>query len=167
MSTAGALLLLFAGGVLQAVMPAPAMAGQTPIPLLVALVVHYALTRRRPFALAVAVAAGLVQDALGLVPLGVSSAAFAVVALLAGRYREEVFEFRTATHVAIGAIAAPAATLLTALLLAALGQLSVGSLQVLLKLAGAAVLGAFVTPVVAESAARFERHIGASPEGRR
>lgn len=162
-----ALLLMFAGGMLQAVLPAPAVAGQTPIPILAALVVHHSLTRSRAFALWVAVAAGVVCDSLGRVPLGVSSAAFAVVALLVGRYREEVFGSRVATHAALGAIAIPAATLLTALLLAAMRELSVGLPRVLLKVAGAAMLGALVTPMVADAAARFERLIGATPEVRR
>jgi len=160
-------LLLFAGGVLQAVLPAPAATGQTPIPVLAALVVHHALHRSRVFALWTAIAAGVLYDSLGPMPLGVSSAAFAVVALLVGRYREDVFESRFVTCAALGAMAVPAATLISALLLGAMRELTVSGLHVLWKMAGALVLGAAVTPLVAEAAVRFERMVGAVREVRR
>lgn len=167
MNVLSALLLVFAGGALQAVLPAPALAGQTPIPILAALVVHHALIRSRAFALGVAIIAGVMCDSLGRIPLGVSSAAFAVVALFIGRYQQEVFESWVTTHAALGALAVPLATLITTVLLAAMRELTVGVLQVLVKLAGAAVLGAFVTPAVAVVATRFERLIGTIPEVRR
>lgn len=167
MRLASPILLLAAAGVAQAVSPTPAVAGQAPVPVLATLVLHFALTRSRPGALAIAVAAGVVQDSLGHVPMGYSSAAFAAVAALLYRYRDEVFESRALTHMMLGAVAAAAATLITGLLLTASQAQTVGAGALALKTFGAAALGVLAAPLVCGAARRFERHIGVEAEATR
>ncbi len=159
--------LIGAAGVLQAVLPAPAIAGQTAPPVMASLVVHFALRRSRAEALSLAIACGVVFDSLGRVPLGFSSAAFAAAALLVHRYRDEVFEWRALTHVILGAAAAGGATLITGLLLTAAGHVAFALGWLTLKTAGAAVLAGVTAPLVCAAAQRLEHLIGLDAGGRR
>lgn len=161
-----AVVLLF-GGVLQAVLPTWAAAGQMPVPVLPALVVYYSLTRGRVRAFWIAVAAGLVQDALGIVPLGFSSCCFAVAALLLNRYREEVFEWEGLTHMILGGAAAAGTTLALGLLLGAAAGLDLPAGRILLKTLGAAALGVLTTPLVCRAIRRLDVMLDLLSEARR
>lgn len=159
-------IVLFCGGLLQAVLPAWAVVGQMPPPVLPALVVYYALTRDRAEAFWIAVAAGLVQDALGLVPLGYSSCCFAVAGLLLNRYREEVFEWQGLTHMILGGATAAGVTLALGLLLRAAAETGLPAGRIALKTLGAGALGIVVTPLVCRAVGRLEGMLGLTREAR-
>ncbi|MBM4154050.1 MAG: rod shape-determining protein MreD [Lentisphaerae bacterium] len=167
MSVLSLVIVLLSGGVLQAVLPTWAAAGQMPVPVLPALVVYYALTRNRVAAFWIGVAAGLVQDALGIVPLGFSSCCFAVAALLLNRYREEVFEWEGLTHMILGGAAAAGTTLALGLLLGAAAGMHLPVGRIALKTLGAAGLGVATTPLVCRGVRRLDVMLGLVAEARR
>jgi rod shape-determining protein MreD len=159
--------VLLSGGVLQAVLPTWAVAGQMPVPVLPALVVYYALTRNRAAAFWIAVSAGLVQDALGIVPLGFSSCCFAVAALLLNRYREEVFEWEDLTHMILGGVTVGGVTLALGVLLGAAADMHLPAGRIVLKTFGAAALGVATTPLVCRGVHHLDVMLGLVQEGRR
>ena len=154
------LVVLICGGVLQAVLPTWALFGRAPAPVLTALVIYYALTRSRTAVLWIAVLAGVVQDALGLIPLGYSSFCLCLVALLFHRYRDEVFVWAGVTHMVFGGIAALGVTLAQALLLGFGAEVAVSAGDVARKALGAAVLGIATTPLVYVAVEKLDLMLG-------
>lgn len=167
MSILSVVIVLFCGGVLQAVLPTWAVAGHMPFPVIPAAVVYYSLTRGRVAAFWIAVTAGLVQDALGLVPLGFSSCCFGVAGLLLNRYREEVFEWEGLTHMILGGATAAGVTLALGLLLGAAEEIRQPVARVVIKTIGAGALGIAVTPFVCRGVRRLEIMLGLIREARR
>ncbi len=162
------LLSLVLAGALQAMLPAAAALGGAVAPVLTGLVVHYALTRSTGALLFAAAMAGIVQDALGLVPLGYSSAAFCLVGWMIHRWRSEVYEASSLTHAVFGALSAGGVCLLQALLLAAGEGLRPGGWAVALKTIGASLLGAVCVPWICALARRLDEALGViSLEARR
>jgi cell shape-determining protein MreD len=161
-----ALLFLFsAGAVAQALLPTAPWLGQAHAPILLSLSLYYALTRPRAAALAAALAAGVLNDALGPIPLGYSSAGFAAAALAVSRYREEVFVWRHVTHMIFGALSSAGVTLALAALLQATGLVSLAPGLAALKTAGAFVLGAATLPAVYAVGRRIDTMLGlAAPD---
>lgn len=167
MSILAVLLALLVGGALQAMLPAFAWLGSAAVPILPSLVIYYALTRHRAAVLGIAVTAGVIQDALGLVPLGYSSCALCVAGLALHRYRDEVFTHAALTHAVFGLVAVPATVGILATLLAAGTHYWPGAVVVLGRMAGAALLGAVCAPPVCAAAARVDAALGlSSVEGR-
>lgn len=160
MSALAILFLLALGTVVQQALPLWPRLGQSPFPVLLALTLYYALHRPLPIALATALAAGLLQDAPGLMPLGFSSVGFAFMALLANRYRDEVFVLEGATQAVFGALAAAMVTLWLYLVLRSRPDLPVATLPLFRKLAGGLLLGAIVTPPVHRVARWMDDRLG-------
>ncbi len=160
MNVLSLILLTTAAGTLQAIVPTAPWLGEARVPLLLALALHYALTRAPGFALGAAILSGVVQDALGRAPLGGSALLFGAVALIAGRYRDEVFHAAAPARAVFGALAAAATTLgLWAILgVAGLARASAGVGA--LRVASAALLGAAATPLVGHWAARADLALG-------
>ena len=77
--------------------------GEAKPPFLLAVVLYFALMRGNGPAMAAALLAGLVQDALGHGRLGVSMWCFAAVAAFVGQSRDKLFPRRTSTHMLLGA----------------------------------------------------------------
>ena len=144
------LTLLFAlgcGAILQGALPAWELFGHAKVPVLLGLAIYYALTRDRNWMLVAAVLAGILQDALGRIPMGYSSCCFCLVGLIVQRYREILFGFRAMTHLMVGALAGGGVTLLLVVLLAKDGLVEMQLGWALSKIVGAAALGALCTPV--------------------
>jgi rod shape-determining protein MreD len=137
------------GAALQALLPAWSGMGYAKTPILLGIVLYYALTRRRATALSIALLTGFFKDALSLSPLGCSALPFVLIAYVLNHYREEVFILHPITHVIFGAAAAMAADLLAALLLAAsVPGANLGVSSVMARSLGSALLGAAATPLV-------------------
>lgn len=153
------LVMMLLGGVVQAVLPTAPWLGEIRPPVLLCLTTYYALTRARP-PLGAAVTAGLIQDALGPIPLGTSSFCFCCVALLIHRQRETVFAGQGVTHFLFGAAAAGLATAGLYALLAVNGAFSLPMSRVLLKILGAMALGGGVAPLVYGLMERLDRMLG-------
>lgn len=157
------LLILFSlvvASIAQALLPASAWFGLAKAPILLGTVVYYAFTRNRNQMLMVAVLAGVLQDALGMIPLGFSSACFVLVGLLVHGFRDSVFVFRVVTHFVVGALASGLVTGLLALLLWRNGLIELPPTWMMQKLVGATLLGAFFVPVVFQLIEQLDLRLG-------
>ena len=96
--------LLVAAGLLQDFIPGALVLGQVKAPILLAVVLYYALAHSRTTFLWAAILGGILQDSLSLVPIGYSALAFCLVGLLAHRYREVLFTRSPATAVLVGGV---------------------------------------------------------------
>lgn len=153
------LVMMLAGGVLQAILPTAPWLGEVRPPVLLSLSLYYALTREQA-PLGAAVLAGFVQDALGPLPLGASSLCFCGVVLLAHRRREGVFIGRGLTHVVFGALGSGLATLAVYGLMVSGDLLRLPVSRVALKTASAMALGGLVAPAVFAVMERLDRALG-------
>ena len=139
---------LICAAVAQALLPSWTVLGNARPPILLGIVMYYALTRNRDTALAAAVLAGLFQDALSLIPLGYSSFVFCAVAMLLRQFREMVFVFRLVTHVILGAVASAGVALGLGLLLSFNQQIDINVGWLSVRVLGSLVAGAAVVPLV-------------------
>lgn len=168
MNTLALLIGLALAGAAQAAAPGAPWLGEVRPPLLLALAVHHALTRPRGAAAVAGALAGLVQDAMGRIPLGCSVLAFGAAALLVGRFRENVFQSAGLTRAVFGAAAAAGVTAALWAMLAAAGDVRLSAAQGMLKIVSAAALGLAATPLVGRAAGALDRALGLAPaEGRR
>ena len=160
-------LKLFAAGVLQAVGPTGPWLGGVRLPLLLAVVLHYALTHGAcATTLAVAVVAGLIQDALSQTPLGLSSLVFGAAGLFVAQFRHDVFHSAALLHAWVGGLAVGGATLAQWALLSAAGTIAIPGGSALLRAVGSAALGAVVTPAVCRVSDSLDRALGAQAADR-
>lgn len=163
MSFLAAVFLVATAAVLQAVSPVWATLGEARLPFLLVLSVHYALTRSRRQALTVAAAAGLVQDALGMTPLGYSAFCFAAVAAAVHQIRDHVFVQPIHTQMVAGAVANAAAAILLYQLLARGAGLELSAQHAAWRVAGAGLLGGVLAPVELRAVAWLEGQLGLTP----
>lgn len=151
---------LFFGAILQAVLPAWDRFGYAKAPVLLALVVYYAFTRERHWAIVAALVAGILHDAQGRIPMGYSAACFVVVALTIYRLRDTMFVFRTVTHCVMGAASAAAVTVAMAVLLVQEGLIEPLPGWLASKVIGVTLLGAVAVPVVFQLAGVLDHRLG-------
>ena len=157
------LLALVTGATLQALLPAWTWLGGAQPPVLLALVLFYAWTFPRNGLLVCAFIAGLLQDALGQVPLGYSCLCFALAGLFAQRHRDDVDEQAIISQVIFGGISAALVTLLLYVLLRHAGAVTLSLGEALRKTLGTVLLGALLTPIMFRMAIGLERRLGERP----
>lgn len=158
-----ALTLLFAlmlGAVSEAVLPTWHFMGQASIPIILGVVLYYALYYPRSYWLTAAILGGLFQDSLGLVPLGYAAVCFSVVAVLASRFREVMFLHEFLSHVWIGASASAISTALLFGLLKGSGLTAAGTGWIVVRIVGSALLGAVCVPLVMAVMAGVDKTLG-------
>ncbi|OQA28093.1 MAG: hypothetical protein BWY59_00859 [Verrucomicrobia bacterium ADurb.Bin345] len=148
------------GAVLQAILPTWRWLGHANVPVLMGVVLYYAVTHPRGLLLGAAVVGGLLQDALGMIPLGYSSFCFCVVALLAARFKDMVFEHELVTHMFFGALASGLFTLLLYGLLAGSDVVVLRPRWGVLKVFGSVILGGVIVPFVFETMTALDRMLG-------
>lgn len=153
-------MLLVAATVLQAGVPVPAFMGQARPPLLLAVVLYYALNREGALWLVAALAAGFLQDALSEIPLGVSVLAFAAAGHLAGRSSDLITREHPLPHALIGAAASAGVTAALFVVLRATGRLGCPVTWALLKTAWMAGWGLLIVPAVCLAADRLDAYAG-------
>lgn len=151
---------LLCGATAQAVLPSWTLLGTARPPVLLSVALYYAMTRDRKMMLTAALLAGLLQDALSLIPLGYSSILFVVVASMVSRFRELVFVYRGMTHLILGAMASAVVTLGLGALLVLNGQISFYAAGLLSRMLGALVIGALLTPVIFRIIEFVDVHLG-------
>jgi cell shape-determining protein MreD len=154
------LVAVILGATLQAMLPTLSALGNAPLPILAGVVLYYALLRERPVLLAAGMVGGLVQDALGLMPLGYSSFAYCIFGLAALRLRETVLVRQWTTHVLFGAVGNLAMHLFLATVLLADGSVRPAWAWLVAKMFGAFLGGALVTPFVFRGVAALDRLVG-------
>lgn len=157
------MLALLMGAAFQALLPGWTWLGGAQPPILLALVLFYAFAHRRGWMLCCALVAGLLQDALGQVPLGFSCFCFCLAGLAAQRYREDVVEDAFLAQMVFGGLAAGATTGLLYVLLLHTDAITVPPALALRKIFGTALLGALLTPLAFRAVISLERQLGERP----
>ncbi|MCE9615847.1 MAG: rod shape-determining protein MreD [Lentisphaerae bacterium] len=147
-------------GFLQVLLPGPAWLGQAKWPLLLALVIYYALQRETEVMLVAGVLAGFMQDALSPGPLGLSAVVFVLVGWSLTRFRELLMSEAVVTQAFFGLAGAVVAGLAQYLLLLGTHAVALSALTVLHKTVGLAVEGLVCTPLVFWSVGQVDRLVG-------
>ncbi len=164
MTTLLMFMAILVGAVAQAVFPTFYWLGQVNAPVLLGLVIYYALAHSRGTMLQAAIFAGLLQDALCMIPLGYSSFCFCIVAVVVSNFKDMVFVHESFTHMMFGAIASGAVTLALYGLLSAAGLVSLAPGWVFLKGVGSVLLGAILVPFEFEFIEGLDRMLGNTDE---
>lgn len=154
------IMTLMAGAVAQTLSPCVPAFGQVKAPVLLAIVIYYALNRGVGVTACAALLAGFLQDALHLIPLGYSPAVFVTAGWLIGRYRRLVNPESPATPLVFGAVTGAAATLALTLLLAGAGLVRVAAPRLPLKLFGSGISCMVTTLAVFLLVGALERRVG-------
>jgi rod shape-determining protein MreD len=153
-------LVVLVATVVQGQVPGLAVFGEMKPPILLGVVLYYAVKRGRSEAYVCALAAGFMQDASGYIPLGYSSLAFCLVVWLLARFTKVALQDSPIAPFLFGSVAAPFCTLLLFLLLKK-DSLIVGSTGgALVKMFGATVLALVATPLAFLLAGVLDRMVG-------
>lgn len=153
-------LILIPGAVLQIMLPAVPVLGYVKLPVLMAIVVYYALNHRRDVMFVAAVLAGFLQDSLSPMPLGYSSAVFCVLGWGMSYFRGLVISEVGITYVVFGAVGGACTELVLWGALAYRELLVLPAGRVLLRAQGAALLGAICTPFIFFIVRRIDHLVG-------
>lgn len=151
---------LIVGGTLQVLMPAWRHMGQPSFPLVLGVVLFAALTKKARYFVAMALLGGLLVDSLSLAPLGFSTCAFLVAGGLAVLLRQDFFAYKATTISGVGAVCAAVATGAMATLLRMKGLVGLSLTAMAWRMAGSAVLGAILIPVLFGLMRGLERRLG-------
>lgn len=161
MSGAVMVLVLLLATLLQSAIPAAPWLASSKVPLLLAVVLYYALTHRRGMFLTVAILAGVIQDSMSLMPVGSSALCFVALGLFVLESRGVLFRDSVPTVTALGAALGALTTAgLYVLLRAGIDMAEVPLWWLMLKMGGNALLGGLVAPVVWVAARALEDHVG-------
>jgi rod shape-determining protein MreD len=151
---------LIAGGTLQVLVPAWRHMGQPAFPFLLGVVLYTAVNKKARYFILTALLAGVLEDALSLAPLGYSACAFLAAGGLAVLLRADFFADKTRTVMVFGALCAAASTGTMAVLLRLKGLVGLSGGEISWRMAGSAILGAVVIPVLFGIMRRLERRLG-------
>jgi rod shape-determining protein MreD len=143
----------------QSLLPGMALLGHARFPVLLGLVLYYALNHKPWIVIVVAFVAGLLQDGLSMVPLGYSALLFCAVAAVAGRYRSLVLSEAAITAAFFGAISSLLVSISLYLLLRQAGTIVCSGPMVLQRIVGSGVLGLVTVPIVFVSMAHLHRSL--------
>jgi rod shape-determining protein MreD len=141
-------LLLLPASLAQMLLPTFAFMGQARAPMLLAVVMYYALGRELVPLLWACLAAGLLQDSLSAIPLGYSVVVFAVVGFVAGRCRDTITREHYVPHALLGATGGFVATLLLYGALRLHDGIACSFVWALLKAFWTAILGMWCVPLM-------------------
>lgn len=136
------------GGFIQAAVAPIPLFGHSKLPVLLAIVVYYALNHDRGTASVSALLSGLVLDFLSMVPVGETSMVFLVIALVSGCFRRFVHGDEVLTAGLFGGLSAFVAVFAAYHLLARDGLIFVSTGALWCKALGSLLLGAIVSPFV-------------------
>ena len=151
---------LVAATILQALLPAWHYMGQAKPPLLLAVLLYYMLSRERGVMLTAALCAGLMQDALGLTPLGYSSFCYCLIGLALERFKDKIFGHQWMTHLLLGALTSFGFTALIYFMLISSGTLVMPFYSMLIKAIGTALLAVLVMPLCFRAVRHLEVKVG-------
>jgi len=152
---------LVVGAVGQSLWPTWAWLGQARVPLLLGLVLYYALNHPAHVMLVAALMAGVFHDAMSQIPLGYSSLWFCLAGWIASRSKGTVLTDSALTQFMFGGLASAFFSLGSFVMLARTGRMGPGVGMVALKVLGSGLLGFIVVPLVCWAIARLERCLGA------
>ncbi|MFT5124907.1 MAG: rod shape-determining protein MreD [Kiritimatiellia bacterium] len=131
--------------IIQSLLPSLPFLGSARAPVVLGVVMYYALTRERGLVLAAGLLAGIFEDALSSrMPMGCHSFLYVLVGLYINQYREKVFGNHWLTHMFLGVLACAAVTLGTYVLLMIRARPVDGAVSFAMPLGGMLVMGAGV-----------------------
>ncbi len=165
MGTTFLLFVAVCAAVLQALWPPWSVMGHSKPPIIMAVVLYTAMTKRWPVAGLTACFAGLMQDALGLMPLGLSSIAFLFFAGILNRYRQELFIDHGVTQWVCGGLGHMTVSLMVFLMLSFAGLIDRSVITLLLRLMGAFIQGGVTMLLVSHLMSTMEGKLGLSARG--
>lgn len=146
----------------QQAWPSLPLLGQAKAPIVLSVVIYYALQRSLGLMAIAAIAGGVLCDSLEGLPMGYSATVFSALGIAAGLCRNLIFSARTLTHMVIGFAAGLGLTLgFYALLLVSeerIGEFS--GLGIIFKALGSALLGMLLAPLVFAILERLDRWMG-------
>jgi rod shape-determining protein MreD len=154
------LFALVAGALVQAGLPYWTAMGHAKPPIVLGIILYYAMNQGLRMALQGAVIGGVLQDGLSLMPLGFSCLAFCAVVLVTRRFRDLVFSHEGMTHALVGAAAAVGSTLILYGLLFLVDGNQGGVGQVLLRALGSGLLALLVVPLVFRLMTALDERLG-------
>jgi rod shape-determining protein MreD len=139
---------LIIGAMIQTVVPSFAILGGAKLPILLAVVLYYALTRNASISLVAAFLAGFLHDVLSQIPLGHSVFCFCIAAWLASYFRNMVLTDSLFTTVLFGGVTNVVVTTVFFMMLVQDNLIHYSFWKIFFKLAGSLLLGMICTPVV-------------------
>lgn len=139
---------MLAAVVLQVYLPGHPALGFARCPLLLGIVLYYALCRPTATFAVAACLCGVLLDSASQIPLGFSCVCFLLLGFTAGRFRELVLVEAFVTQAFFGAVSALLLHLAQFAYLRGSGEIAVSFGAALHKAAGAGILAALVTPLV-------------------
>jgi rod shape-determining protein MreD len=149
--------MLIICAVLQIGMPGASLFANAKAPFLAAVVVYYASTSSMGTACSVAVAAGLVHDAMSPIPLGYSVLVFGLLALLASELRRVVDLDQWLSRWIVGLLAGACTTVLFGILLSRNGLVEFGPGALTARVIGTGLMGMPLVPLVYATASGLHR----------
>jgi len=141
-------LVFLSATLMQAAFPGWALLEHARFPVLLGVVLYYALNHPMWVGISAAFLAGLMQDSMSMVPLGYSSFLFCLSALVAGHYRRQVLSDALITATFFGAVCAFAASLSLYLLLRMENLVECSGTTAALRIIFSGMLGAVTVPAV-------------------
>ncbi len=153
---------LFVGIIAENVIPSCVFLGQAKIPVLMSIVIYYAMNRSAGLMLIAAMVGGILHDSLSAFPLGYSSLCFCVIGVVVKRYRNIVFNRKWITYMFFGALSGIALSAALYVLLAmtkpCVREASV--FRVILQTAWVGIFGMVLTPPVFGVMRQFDLLVG-------
>jgi len=153
-------LVTLCAAVAQTLMPPVIWMGGAKPPVLLAVVLYYALHRDAGEVYIAALLCGVVQDSLSPVTLGYSPVLFCLLGWVVSRFRRVVLSETLLAPVVFGLAAGCLCTVLMYVLLARQGQVDWPWMRMLWRSAGTGLLGAIATPFVFVLTGGLDRLVG-------
>jgi rod shape-determining protein MreD len=150
---------LFAA-VVESLAPTLNILGQGEAPIVLGVVIYYALTRERHMVVKSAIVAGIFYDALCYkVPPGFSAIAYVCIGLLVNQYRDKIFGNHWITHMFLGAVASLIMTVMMYTMLISRGnEITISGM--LIKALGVMLMSLGVIPLVFKFVERLDYKLG-------
>ena len=154
------LFVFLCAALVQNLVPGWAILGGAQVPLIMSVVMYYALTRGLGSALFAAVVGGVIQDASGQVPVGYSATCFCVIVLLLTHYKAMLDGESPVTAAVVGGLGGSAVGLVLSMLLWRDHVIEATSFWIVMKVGGSGILGLICTPLVFPVILWLDRLVG-------
>jgi len=146
--------------IIESLSPTLHILGQGEAPIVLGVVIYYALTRERHMVVKAAITAGIFYDALCYkVPPGFSAIAYVCIGLLVNQYRDKIFGNHWLTHIFLGVVSSLAMTIMMYIMLLSRGN-EIGIAGMLIKSMGVMLMSLAVIPVVFKVVERIDYKLG-------
>lgn len=160
MNYAVMLTTIFFGALIQLMIPPVTSLGQAKAPVLVCVVIYYALNRRGAEAALAALFAGMAQDLTSAIPIGYSSAILLIAAWLVSSFRKVILDDPLVTPMVAGFVTAFLFCVAMNHLLGRAGAVKLGAGFVWMKCLGWGLLALPTAPFVFVAARKMDSLVG-------